>query len=307
MNTEKSILIKELDINIEKIQLPALNKDEKSCIEFFVEITRHIQEIDQLFRVFRVNIKNMLYYYELNINDIITRKIDFEFQESDDIIINAFTINCLSSGKTLIESIENFIKDNIGEDSEIYKTFKIECLNKIYDDTFSYRLLIRMRDFSQHGHLPVSVALDNRCSFDLEQILLAPHFNHNKKLQIEMQNIKKEVCIKYSDHPRIAFTMSIAEFNLCIIEIYMKFLNTIEGILCNSIKEITELLNNRSDIIYKSDDYLNGFVLYDICGDSIHCFNPKDDSMKMFLDIKENVSKILEQEKRELKLLSDIF
>ena len=129
MNTEKSILIKELDINIEKIQLPALNKDEKSCIEFFVEITRHIQEIDQLFRVFRVNIKNMLYYYELNINDIITRKIDFEFQESDDIIINAFTINCLSSGKTLIESIENFIKDNIGEDSEIYKTFKIECLN----------------------------------------------------------------------------------------------------------------------------------------------------------------------------------
>ena len=80
------------------------------------------------------------------------------------------------------------ILQKLGE--ETYNKVKNECLSKIYDKKFSYRLLIRLRDFSRHGHLPVYISEDNKCSFDLDQILYTPHFNLNKKIKEEMQRIR---------------------------------------------------------------------------------------------------------------------
>ena len=52
-------------------------------------------------------------YYIMNNDDTINRRIVFEFEVDDDIGINALVINYLSSAKTLIESIETFMKENI--------------------------------------------------------------------------------------------------------------------------------------------------------------------------------------------------
>lgn len=48
MNTEEYILIKNTDIDVEKIELPYFSKEEINTIEGYIEFTRHIQEIDQL-------------------------------------------------------------------------------------------------------------------------------------------------------------------------------------------------------------------------------------------------------------------
>lgn len=309
MNTETYILKENLNADITNIQLPELTGEEKSCIEYFIELTRHIQEIEQLFCIFRFNLNSMQNYYIMNNDDTINRRFTFEFEVDDDIGINALVINYLSSAKTLTESIEMFIKENIGEISEKYQNFKTNCLSKIYDENFYYRFLIHLRDFSQHGHLPVSRDFNsNKYCFDLDTILQTPHFTHNKKLRNEMEKYRIEINAKYIDNPRIMFTKSIAEFNVCIIKIYVEFLNEIESILSNSINEIKVLLATRPDIIYKSKDCLNGWVFYNVSEDgNCDCFNPKDDSMKMFMNFKKKAEDILSKEQLELDIFNSTF
>lgn len=307
MNIEEVILLKEFDMNIKSIELPTLSTEEQECIKFHIELTRHIQEIEQLFRVFCVNLKNILHFYVLNNNDVITKKIPFDFEEHDNIIINAFIINYISSGKTLKESIETFMEQKLGDSLEKYIDFKENCLKKLYDDFFGYRLLLRMRDFSQHGHLIVNVDNNNKYSFDIEQILLTPHFNLNKKLKEEMKKIKEDIYNRYQDHPRIVFTVSVAEFNFCIIKTYLEFLNTIEDIVKKSVHNINSLLQNRPDIIYKSKDSLNGLVFFDECDGIAHCFDPKEDSLQMFEFIKGKATELLKKEEIELEELKKTF
>lgn len=300
MNTETIILTQNIDIDFDKVQVPNLNSNELDCIETYVEVTRHIQEIQQLFHVFRCNLKLMLDHYIFNANDMIIRKETFLIEEDDNIIINALTINFLSSAKTLVESLENFLKLH---NNVLYDEFKKGCLSKIYDDNFYYRFLIRMRDFSQHGHLPVDVDGCGKCCFNLTHILSVPHFSHNKKLSMEMKKIKSEIYDKYSDVPNIIFTVAIAEFNLCVLLIYKEFLNKVENILLAENEKLNKLLNNRPDIIYNSTDFFNGYIFYKENSGGIHCFSPQDNSLNMFVNIKEEAFQIFIEEEKELEEL----
>ena len=305
MNTETVILIEHINTDIDKLILPELNDEEKSCIHYFIEINRHIQEIDKLFHIFRFNLKSMLHYYTIMNTDRIKRKFIFDFKTSDYIAINALIINFISSGKTLTEAIENFLKEKTGDNSELYQMFKTQCLSEKYDQCFSYRFLLRLRDFSQHGHLPITVDINNICCIDIDQILLTPHFNHNKTILQQIENIRNELHEKHTSYPKIVFTLSIAEFNICITEIYVEFLNNIEKPLQDSIDKIKTLLVNRPELIYKSSDILNGFVLYELDGTySIHAFNPQGDSKAMYLGFKDIAIKILKKEKNEWDILN---
>ena len=53
MNTEYFFLIKDTNINPENIKIPELDDKEFNIIQEYIEFTRHIQEIDQLFHIFR--------------------------------------------------------------------------------------------------------------------------------------------------------------------------------------------------------------------------------------------------------------
>ena len=192
MNTEMHILKSKLNFDINEMELPILDEEEQLCIGTYVELTRHIQEIDKLFHIFRFNLKNILQCYQLYSNNEIDRKELFEIKEEDEIAINALIINYISSAKTLIESIENCIKNT---NLNIYKDFKDKCLSKSYDNKFYYRFLIRLRDFAQHGHLIVSVYGNNYCCFDLDNIVLTPHFHHNTNLEKELRKMRKEIKI----------------------------------------------------------------------------------------------------------------
>lgn len=307
MDLTEFTFLNELGVDIEKIKLSKLTEVERSSIEFYVEITRHIQEIEQLFRVFNVNLENIFHYYEFNSNDIIIRKKINELNQNDYIIINTFVTNYISSGKSLKETIEVFMKQNIGEDSQKTKTFINDYSRKLYDDVFSYRFLLRIRDFSQHGHLPVNKDSLGKYFFNLNSILATPHFQHNKALEEEMKNIRDEICNKYSAQPRITFTLSIAEFNLCIIKTYKGFIDIIKDTLYDSVQKVSSILDSRPDLIYKSKDCLNEFVIYSDINNELHCFDSKDDAIKMFLEIEKNLSEVLKYHEKELKEIKKNF
>lgn len=307
MRLRDYILPRDCEFDIQDIKIPNMNDEEKETIETFIDITRHIQEIEQLFRIFRVNIKILLNFYRLGNNDEISKNYDFDLEDTDDYIINSLVINYISSAKTLKESIENFMKQFVGETNEINIKYNNECLNKLYDEVFAYRLLLRLRDFAQHGHLIVNKDYQNKYYFDIEQILSTPHFNINRKLKNEMKNIRQEIHERYGDHPRIVFTLSVAEFNYCIIKTYNGFLEAIEEVFKEHIRSMKKLIKDRPNFIYRSNNYFNGFIFFENDEDGLQCFNPNDDSLKMFNEIKNKIAFLLKEEEKELELLKESF
>lgn len=306
MDIIEHILCKDLNIDTRKIKIPQFNIMEKHTLENYMEITRHFQEIDRLFEIFQFNLENLLTFYQLDNNDYITRNFEFNFTSNDNIIINSLIISYLSAGKTLTSSIEAFAKIHFGENSDDFKDFKGNCLNKIYDENFHYRLLIRLRDFAQHGHLPVTtIDSNNRCCFNLQNILYTPHYNHNKQLKQQIEKLIEDIHKQFSDYPHIAFTLSIVEFNICIIKIYLNFIDTITTLLTNSRKQIDLLLKKRPDIIHKSHDAFNGFVFYDYINNAFQCFNPKQDPIKMLFEVKNKLENLLNKEEANFKKLAN--
>lgn len=302
MNSTEYFLTKDTNINTKEITLPKLTDNELNVILEYVEYTRHIQEIDYLFRVFKTNLETLLFHYQLNTDDTVIRKTNLNIKENDFVIINSLIINYISSAKTFTESVENFIQENLG-DTQLNK-FKSDCLSNIYDNEFSYRLLIRLRDYSQHGHLPVNITRDGKYSFDLNQILNTPHFKHNGKLQDEMIKLRKEIEERFKGYPRIVFVLSIAKFQLCILEIYLFFINTIKIKLQMLKNSIDKIIIEKTDIIYKSNDMLNGLIIFGVDKDSsLHCIDPKDDSVQMIKNIQNNIEIQLENEQKEYNKL----
>lgn len=128
-------------------------------------------------------------HYELMSNDTIIKKDNLNIEENDGIIINALVINYISSARPFVESIETFVKEMFK--IEEYENFKKLYLNKLYDEKFTYRFLYSLRNYSQHGHLPVYIDYNNKCSFNLEEILNTPHFDHNAKLKKWKKYVKE--------------------------------------------------------------------------------------------------------------------
>ncbi len=127
---------------------------------------------------------------------------------ADYISVNSHIINIISAGRTLIESMECYIKNNsdIGDAKQKY----LDYYHNTYDSSFAYRFLIRLRDYSQHGHLPVS-STGNNYYFDLIQISNKPHYNHNKTFETQMKSIIDEILEKYHNTPTISLTETLAE------------------------------------------------------------------------------------------------
>lgn len=313
MNTEDVLLANNLSFDINSIEIFELENDDNKIILTFVEATRFIQEIEQLFRVYRSNLSLMLSTYILNSNDIIKRKIElYDNGWTDYSSINALTINLISAGKTLVEAIEVYLKAFYGKDSLEYIDFKRDCLNHEYDSHFGYRFLTRLRDFAQHGHLPVSIIDTEKgpqACFSIDRILPTPHFNHNESLMNEMKKIQKDIHDEYGDSAKIAYSLTVAQYNLSITTIYSSFYKTVKNGFFNIRNTVTTFLTKNPEAIIKSDTPLNGMVgYYDGSDDSLlHLFDPKADSCEMFLNFSRNADEILVQEVKEIEEFKSAF
>jgi len=67
---------------------------------------------------------------------------------------NKYFLNYLSSVKTFLDHTETKLKKNYGDQSQRYKCFKEIC-SKSYDASFSYRFIIKLRNYSLHCGMPL--------------------------------------------------------------------------------------------------------------------------------------------------------
>ncbi len=296
MDTEKMLPYQDFDID--HITLLDFTDEALQVIQSYVEITRHVQEIHQLFELFQYNLKRLLNVYELNNGDRIKRHGPHLGDFSDRIELNALVINYISAGKTLIDSIESCIKSNYLEDRTKYDAFS-KFLSSVYGGCFSYRLLTRLRDFAQHGHLPVSV-VDDRVCFDIAQIINTPHFNHNKSILKEMKKFNDELLVVERTQPHHVFTLAVAEYTVSMCNVYHQFWLSIQDAFLEKEKEIRTLIEQVPECIIHKNDSLNGWLFY-LLDSTLHTFNTAEDSLAMFAENREEAKRIYELEAKELE------
>lgn len=151
----------------------------------------------------------------------------------------------------------------------------------VYDHSFSYRLLIRLRDFSQHGHLSVSCTRNNYY-FDLIQIAEKPHFNHNKTLSQEIEKIIEEILSVYKDIPTFSLTNTIAEFIAKLFSIYNEFWNLVETELTKSCIDIQEVIKNNPCNIIDKQQLFSGLFIYEFIDGRLHVIPVNNGAQAMF-------------------------
>ena len=276
MDTEKILPASGLDL--EKITILEYSDADFEMIQSFVEITRHIQELQQLYLVFRYNQRVLLSTYDLNNSDRIKRNRP-HFENFDDRTeLNALVVSLISAGKTLIDSITTCVQTS-AKKPEISASFK-KFLSQTYDGSFSYRLLTRLRDFSQHGHLPVSVD-EGRVCFDIAQIMNTPHFNHNKSLRQEMQRFVDELIVMNKTRPLHVFTFAMAEYTVLVYKVYTEFYACLEPIFSEINSGFRRLILQYPESIKHENADFDGYLFY-VIDNTLHLLNTADDPMLMF-------------------------
>lgn len=280
MDTEKMFLT---DDGFNLVYEELAEEDLKTA-RHFIETTRHMQEIHQLFQILKKDIDNLQNEYVLKNNGNVFREQNPANSEADYISVNSHIINIISAGRTLVESMECYIENNsdVGDVKQKYLDF----YHNTYDSSFAYRLLIRLRDYSQHGHLPVSSMGNNYC-FDLIQIANKPHYNHNKTLKKQMKSIIDEILEKYHNTPTISITETLAEYVVKLLAIYKMFWYQTEKELTEACTKFQTVVSCYPDNIIKEQEGLNGLFIYDVVDSNAHVVDPNDKPDEMVIRFKK--------------------
>lgn len=291
MYTEEYILLEEEDLK--KLKIQKLADKELELLNKYIEFTRHINEIKCNFDIYKYNYDEILHHYIISDSDRFVRHSICKDQ-SDFIALNSLLINYISSSRIFTESIERFFITNF-KDNEA-KELKEKCLSIIYDKYFSYRFFCYLRNYCQHGHMPVFVSNDKRISFNLDYILDTQHFKPKKLMNKELETIATEIKNKYGDNPKISVTFTVSEHRYAIFKIYITFINSIINQLANLNKEVKELITRKPKIVNKSNNYFNEKILFSLPDGSVHCLDmnkyPVEDLIKIKKDLNREISKI---------------
>lgn len=235
MDTENIVVCdEEINYLLENINYVEGTAEELVFVTDYVEITRILQEIYQWYQIVKFNLNSL-------------KSVS---GTTNVIAANSYVIGLLGTGKNLNELMKICMIQFYGEDSKEYERFNEDYVKKEYDDSFSYRLLLRLRNFSQHCHIPISFQNDSFC-FDLAQIYNTPHYNYNKTVREQAEKLMEDVKKKTKRNLTLALAPTVASYMCSLYKIFKSFLESIRFVLIeketnlfNMIKEHPELIEH---------------------------------------------------------------
>lgn len=168
---------------------------ENEAIGRIIFYKKRLQELRLNFSNYFEQVK--LHFELLNKNDS-SKKYNHEFASLD---INRVFNNFVISFRSLVEHTEKRILKNYGSESQEYRELK-EFLSSCYDNLFSYRFLIRLRNYVIHYNQPVY--LDMRTATKRKPVItpylkksdLLMHDEIKKKLKNDVARFKEKILIE---------------------------------------------------------------------------------------------------------------
>lgn len=268
MNTREFVKIGEDEQNI---IFNEIDKEDELLFRKYMEASRHFQEIFQLYKMMLFNLEELLEHYDMQFDDRVYSK----YGEKVDVIeINALVSNAVSSARTLIESMDVF--DKVYIDKE--ENFKKNYISKAYDEDFSYRFIDFIRNYMQHGHVPVSFD-GEKISFQLSEILDTAHTKINATLKKQMKNIEQQL-----------FDYGEMNVQLTVVKMLYKYFLLVHILICEFLKYIKkfflEITNKINSILDDHPEYVLHIygtpfvVVYLDTGGNMNGFDPRSDILR---------------------------
>lgn len=238
MNTREFVKIGEDEQNI---VFNEIDKEDELLFRKYMEASRHFQETFQLYKMMLFNLEELLEHYDMQFDDRVYSK---HGENVDAIEINALVSNAVSSARTLIESMDVF--DKVYIDKE--ENFKKNYISKAYDEDFSYRFIDFIRNYMQHGHVPVSFD-GEKISFQLSEILDTAHTKINATLKKQMKNIEQQL-----------FDYGEMNVQLTVVKMLYKYFLLVHILICEFLKYIKkfflEITNKINSILDDHPEYV---------------------------------------------------
>lgn len=263
-------------------------------INDFVEYTRYVKEIHQWYEIFDFSLSKL-------------KEVTDGHRGS--IEINAYLINLLAAGKNISENMEICLKLVYGEDSSEFESFRKDYSSYEYDHNFSYKFLYKLRNFSQHGHIPVSV-FGNDARFDVRQIYYTQHYRFNEGLKKEVEQFM-EFVEKHNpdsvDGPYIDLRFTVSSYTVSLYRIYKRFLDVMASAIFDVRKAVLSYVGENKDLInHNKEEYKNllFYIINDQYPNHLQVINISEDTEKMLSSYKNQVVQSLKDEKDTLKNIS---
>lgn len=268
MNTREFVKIGEDEQNI---VFNEIDKEDKLLFRKYMEASRHFQEIFQLYKMMLFNLEELLEHYDMQFDDRVYSK---HGEKVDAIEINALVSNAVSSARTLIESMDVF--DKVYIDKE--ENFKKNYISKAYDEDFSYRFIDFIRNYMQHGHVPVSFD-GEKISFQLSEILDTAHTKINATLKKQMKNIEQQLFDYGEMNVQLTVVKMLYKYFLLVHILICEFLKYIKNFFLEITNKINSILDDHPE--YVLHIYGTPFVVvYLDTGGNMNGFDPRSDILR---------------------------
>lgn len=299
----------------DSLHVAELTEQEHTLLANHVALTRDIIEANQLFEVFYFNLLSMRNSFVFNMNDTVVKTDYCPDYDSDFVAVNSLVINLISSAKTLTEFLRETANRWLGNSEnkdDKYKDKYNLYVSGVYDSSFNYRFLINLRNYMQHGYLPVSFR-EGRYSFDVNQILDTPHFDIKGQLKTDIENFISKLEIPGENIACMSLTLSIADFAVRVTDIYKNFLFYIKKCVQTSYNDVKKLIKAKPSIVCDYHEGFKGCIIYDKDEHRYHAFHSKDNPNKMMSTYEKRVSDVYKDEKQaydelhsHLKVCTDV-
>ena len=278
MNTRRVIKIEE---NEQNFIFYKMSEENEKIFRNYIEMSRHFQEITQLYRMMLFDLDDISKQYVFHFDD---RVIPLYDKELNILYVNRIIRNAVSSARTLIESMEIFEREYI--DSEGY--FKINFISRTYDEYFSYRFIDFIRNYLQHGHVPISFD-GEKIFFQLSEILDVTHMRINSSLKKHMKNIVHELLDDGDGNIYLTVVPMCYEYFLLVQVLILEFLRFIKGYLLEHFNKVQEILEENGEYVLD----INGIPFVAVYLDEerrLHGFSAEDNmerEMDYWIDFAE--------------------
>lgn len=297
MDTFHVVYDDELETELRNANIPILSDDEEELINHFLRSTKWMLEVEQLFGVYRVNLDLLKQSVTFYTDDRIECNMPMPNMECTPFtLVNTLVINYLASAKGLTDAIDTYIMTlfNFNVKAKLAE-FKSLYTSKEFDSSFNYRLLYHLRNYSQHGHLPVSVyQIDgiNHASIDLNQIKNTLNFDVDLEL---IEPLIDEMDDK-GLNAMVSLSLAILEYNASIARIYHGLFIFSRETMFKLKRQIRELIKKCPELIYKSKGPLYRAVVFCACDNQVHVFWLEDDTIGTFKNYQRKASRFQKAE-----------
>lgn len=256
----------------------SLPEEHKRVFQRYMEFAQHIRELDQLYRMMNFNLENIFEQFTLNFDDRVFTK---NGEPVDPIKLNALLGNAISSGRTLIESMEVCDKAYISEEG----AFKRNFISPVYDECPDYRIVDFLRNYMQHGHVPVSYD-GQKIFLNLSEILDVTHMKINAGLNRFLGEAEKQLLSYGAMETRLSCVIFFYKYFLMVYKLYHAFYSYASYDIEKIYEDRQKLLQEHPEYVYATGGELVVPVYLDELG-QLHGFLADEDYEGM---IKQNIA-----------------